>query len=243
MMPAAVHALSYSAAAIEAWVVDAQTGAPIEGVNVVAHWQLAYGFEGGRGYEMKVMETTTDRDGRFAFQAWGPLVIPEGLPPEARLKKADPEIVMFKPGYDLTYRTGREDRRTPGDFGGPGPATREWFANGDRVRLVKLDQLSEAVRAYRGLANKDTAQVQAATLAFLDRRLESISAHPPCGWRAMPRTIAAEAKAWRALAAGTAAGREALPHEGPLGERLVAADGRPGASCGVSARELLGAAQ
>ena len=42
--------LYYTAAPIEAWVVDADTGAPIEGAVVTANWQLvAFGFDtGGR---------------------------------------------------------------------------------------------------------------------------------------------------------------------------------------------------
>jgi hypothetical protein len=63
----------YSADPIEAWVVDASSGAPLEGVIVTANWQRTGGFEGSypKG-QMMVMETTTDKKGRFQFSGWGP---------------------------------------------------------------------------------------------------------------------------------------------------------------------------
>ena len=60
---------TYSAKAIEAWVVDAETKKPLEGVIVVAHWELNYGLEGGGAYQLQVMEDVTDKKGRFYFPA------------------------------------------------------------------------------------------------------------------------------------------------------------------------------
>ena len=50
----------YSADAIAARVVDADSGAPVDGVNVVAGWEVKGGMEGGNivGW-VKVMETVT----------------------------------------------------------------------------------------------------------------------------------------------------------------------------------------
>ena len=63
MLPLQGCAKEYSAKAIEAWVVDANSGQPLEGVAVVAHWELNYGLEGGGAYQLIVMETVTDSAG------------------------------------------------------------------------------------------------------------------------------------------------------------------------------------
>src|SRR5689334_6350161 len=69
----ALCALIYKAEAIEGWVVDSETGKPIEGVVVVAHWQLQGGFEGGTPLrELKIFEAVTDHSGHYSFPAWGP---------------------------------------------------------------------------------------------------------------------------------------------------------------------------
>ena len=60
----------YTSDPIEAWVVDADTGQPIEGAVVTANWQLVgFGFDtGGRKLgQLEVMEALTDKNGRFYF--------------------------------------------------------------------------------------------------------------------------------------------------------------------------------
>src|SRR5260221_2733138 len=88
----------YNAEAIEGWVADAETGKPIEGVIVVAHWRLEGGLEGGTPIdELKILETVTDRNGRYSFPAWGPQVAFSGF--FGSLRSESPEILMFKKGY------------------------------------------------------------------------------------------------------------------------------------------------
>jgi hypothetical protein len=85
---------------IEAWVVDAETGQPIEGAIVTANWQLiSFGLDtGGRKlYQLEVMETVTDSKGRFHF----PGFIRANLT-LAGLGNDDPKILIFKPGYDYS---------------------------------------------------------------------------------------------------------------------------------------------
>lgn len=66
-------AAEYSARAIEGRVVDAATGAPLEGVNVVVAWELEYirpGISEGRGVAMfELAETVTAANGEFRFAA------------------------------------------------------------------------------------------------------------------------------------------------------------------------------
>ena len=242
-MPAWACAADYSAKAIEAWVTDADTGQSLEGVNVVAHWELNYGLEGGGVWELAVMETVTDGNGRFAFPAWGPKPIPPGLPREARLKDRDPEILLFKAGYDLEYRTRREERRKLSDFSGHGPSAREWFANGERIALVKIESLSPQARARKSLTGRSEAQIQALLLSVFDDRLQVLASRPECGWRELPRAIASAEKARRALLArDEAAVREKFVAQRTLYERLVSRDAQMSVQCGASPRQLLEAA-
>lgn len=91
--------LGFSAEPITATVVDEETKKPLEGVIVVAHWQLV---EGGfldssvRAGELMVMETLTDANGKFHFPEWGPKYKLLG-----RMKNDDPQLIIFKPGYEF----------------------------------------------------------------------------------------------------------------------------------------------
>jgi len=108
-MPLPSYGLIYSAEAIEGWVIDAETGKPIEDVVVVAHWRLQGGFEGGTAVnELKILESVTDKGGRYSFPAWGPKFAWSGL--FGSLLSESPELFMFKRGYkylglnNYTYR-------------------------------------------------------------------------------------------------------------------------------------------
>jgi hypothetical protein len=89
----------YSADEITATVVDADTKAPIEGVNVIAGWVVRGGINYGNtvGY-MNVMETVTSGDGKFHFRSWGPranLHLGE-------IRREAPTLMLFKSGYRYT---------------------------------------------------------------------------------------------------------------------------------------------
>ena len=103
---------TYSAEEIEAWVVDEETGQPIEGVVVTANWQLVSGgIEGGhRSGQVMVMESVTDAKGRLYFPPWGPKSTPIsfwnplwGGPPH--FEEDDPGMLFFKPGYKFAVRS------------------------------------------------------------------------------------------------------------------------------------------
>jgi hypothetical protein len=86
----------YSSEAIEARVVDADSGTPVEGVNVIAAWQLKGGLEGGNiaGY-LEVLEAVTDHDGVFRIPAWGP----KAKTQHGGFERTAPRIMLFKSGY------------------------------------------------------------------------------------------------------------------------------------------------
>lgn len=101
--------LFYSAEAIEARVVDAETKKPIEGVVVTANWQLYHSTVGGRvsGSQLMVIEAVTDKDGRFHFPAWGPKLALWGY-----LDNYDPQLLLFKPGYEHQRLTNKVSSKT-----------------------------------------------------------------------------------------------------------------------------------
>lgn len=86
----------YSADAITATLVDAETKAPLPGVHVVAEWAIRGRMNYGNvvGY-MNVMETVTDKDGRFHFPARGPRF---NFHFGAIFQEA-PGLILFKAGY------------------------------------------------------------------------------------------------------------------------------------------------
>jgi hypothetical protein len=136
LLPLQGCARDYSAKSIEAWVVDAETGKPVEGANVVAHWELSYGLEGGGAYQLQIMEAVTDQNGRFFFPAWGPQAIPQHLPREARLKDRDPAIMIFKNSYEAK---GIENDRPISSMGGHGASVRSSDWDGKKIPLRKFE--------------------------------------------------------------------------------------------------------
>lgn len=111
-LPACATSLTYSAEPIEAKVIDAETKWPIEGVVVTANWQLEQGTMGGNIQvgQLMVMETVTDKDGRFSFPAWGPKTAWQSF-----LVNDDPQLLLFKSGYEYRrlfnrYTSDRELR-------------------------------------------------------------------------------------------------------------------------------------
>jgi len=156
----------YSADPIEAWVVDASTKAPLEGVVVTANWQLTGGFEGGypKG-QMMVMETVTDKAGRFYFPAWGPKVhLGEG-----RLRQTQPQLLLFKSGYQhrRLYNEVTSDEIYTGKS--------EWSA-----KLIELKALSTAdVQSRYDNLLSFSKEVDNFATWYLD----------PCEWTKLPVTV------------------------------------------------------
>ena len=118
----------YSSEPIEAWVVDEQTKKPLEGVIVVAQWQLVRDTYHNRVPvgTMMILETVTDAKGKFSFPAWGPL---ENTT-DGHLDHEDPLIYFFKPGYFLSGRSN--------DYAIPYSdklSRRKWEWNGQTIAL------------------------------------------------------------------------------------------------------------
>jgi hypothetical protein len=105
VLPLAACGTTYRAEPIEAWVIDAESGQPVEGVVVTANWELEIGTVGGNVPvgQLMVMESLTDAKGRFYFPAWGPKTVapefPHPLKSPPHLVTRDPHILLFKSGY------------------------------------------------------------------------------------------------------------------------------------------------
>ena len=147
LLPLAIEACAdpyYTIAPIEAWVVDADTGAPIEGAVVTANWQLV-GFSydtGGRKLgQLEVMETVTDKNGRFYFPGFSKVNLSGNV-----LREEDPQILIFKSGYRYMrwtsdYPIGKEEEQ--GSY-------RRSGVNGQKLRMARAD--SEAKKVAFNLA-------------------------------------------------------------------------------------------
>lgn len=141
--PACTGSPVYYAEAIEAKVIDADTKQPLEGVIVTANWELEEGTLGGNipiG-QMMVMESVTNKDGRFTLSAWGPKLALKG-----HLVNKDPQLLFFKGGYeyrrlvnDFTANYNKEPLRRS-QWNGKTIEMREFREPDDQVHhLVKYE--------------------------------------------------------------------------------------------------------
>ena len=129
----------FTAAPIEAWVVDAETGQAIEGAVVTANWQLVgFGFDtGGRKLgQLEVMETVTDQNGRFYFPGFTKVNISGN-----QLREEDPQILIFKSGYRYMRITNQYPIGKEGEQG----AHRKSPIVGQRL---KMQRASDDVKQY-----------------------------------------------------------------------------------------------
>lgn len=167
---------TYSAEAIEGWVVDGETKKPLEGVIATANWQLEIGTVGGNvpAGQMMVMETVTDKNGRFYFSGWGPKRRPRGdfslLASRPHLVHRDPQLLLFKRGY----RYHRLQNKVVTDYN-KGPLRKsDW--NGKAIELKKFT---------------GSAEEYARSFERFNNELGHIVADNPehCYWKDIPRTV------------------------------------------------------
>ena len=88
--------LVYVGKEIRGKVVDADTGAPLEGVSIVAEWQIyVMVVQPHLGNRLKVIEARTGPPGEYLVPGWGPIV----RPPWGALEEHSPALTFFKSGY------------------------------------------------------------------------------------------------------------------------------------------------
>ena len=158
---------TYKAEPINARVIDAVTKQPIEGVVVVAEWQLVGGLmERVPIEDLEVREAVTGADGAFHIDGWGPTPIPNG-----RLEDNDPGLIFFKVGTEFKVVRNRlaPSGSSPTAIGRI-PGRSVW--NGRTIELKP--EPPDQRKAFEGLMELMTA--------FRGER---------CMWKKMPRLLAA----------------------------------------------------
>ena len=167
--------VTYQFAPIEAWVIDAETGKPIEGAVVTANWELVKGgLDGPRYYgQLEVKETVTDANGRFFF---------EGFSREdssgAELRESDPQILIFKAGYKF--------ERFTNDYpdGGARLNKLRRTAAVDGARL----KLRSAILA-KGSSEFPHSQLVNGRLGFVQKEMPGLREIEKCYWQKIPKMI------------------------------------------------------
>jgi hypothetical protein len=172
LLPLQACSMTYRAEPIEAWVVDTETGQPIDGVVVTANWELEIGTVGGNVPvgQILVIETVTDEKGRLYFPAWGPKTAPAEMPNPMKspphLVNRDPQLLLFKSGYKWR---GLENSYSA-DYNKGSLRKSDW--NGKTVKLEK----------FRGTLKEYYTHLDRMPLANLIQ---------DCGWKEIPRMLIA----------------------------------------------------
>lgn len=167
---------SYTAESVEGWVVDVETGEPLDKVIVIAVWELEaqYGFDStiSKGY-MEVSEVLTDAQGHYTIPGWGPK---RRAHRSIYLGNADPKLAIFKPGYLPLVVYNRRSRGKYWDKRDQSVHRSDW--NG---KTIKLERFRGDDQAYIGRLNG------------LDSALRTVTARhfgtKKCRWGEIPQMI------------------------------------------------------
>jgi hypothetical protein len=165
LLPLPGFAFIYSAESVEGWVVDAESGKPLQGVVVVAHWQLKGGFEGGNPVgQVHIYEAITDQAGRYYVPAWGPRFALMGT-----LTSESPGLLYYKAAYKYralgnSWRPGRDN------------SVSDW-----NKKTVMLEPFKGTPLEYSKSLERLNDTLWGVGHAWGD----------PCGWRAFPGMLRA----------------------------------------------------
>jgi hypothetical protein len=171
LLSACAGPVTYTAEPIEARLVDATTKQPIENAIVIAHWELIGGMHPGRVGDLVVMETVTDKNGRFHFPGWGPIRHWK----RSWLSYKDPALVIFKGDYQ--YRV-LVNEATPETIGGKAYPIRRSQWN---KQVIELQPFNDSRKEY-GVSFKNVHDY-----------IERIAIDNPeeCTWKKIPHAIRA----------------------------------------------------
>ncbi len=166
--------VTYQFDPIEAWVIDAVTRNPIEGVVVTANWELVTGgLDGPRYYgQLDVRETVTDKNGRFYFAGFS-----KTDSSGAELRDSDPQILIFKAGYQFQRFTS--DRPNGFDWG---ISRRSAAINGKTIQLRVLPTDKSTIRQFH-------SELVNSRLSFLTKMTPTSNEAKNCYWLNIPRML------------------------------------------------------
>lgn len=154
-----------------AQVVDADTGQPLAGVNVVAHWESHQGSLGGDALPCgaaNVEEAVTNQDGRFQIPGWGP------VRSSCDLLEEDPVLYLFKSGYSFLGLTN-------GIFGAEPPTISRSDWDGKIIKMKKYPHLDYS---------KQIPPSYAEDFDDLNTSLEFVVVFPTeCNWKKIPNML------------------------------------------------------
>src|SRR5712691_9370936 len=161
---------TYSAKPITATVVDAETGEPLEAVNVAAHWVLHDPVAWRSAGDLELTETATDKEGKFHFPGWKGKAPPVVEQYETRLSNEDPAMIFFKSGYRprsvgnyLQPERLRDDNHTW-----------ERYSDWDG-KVIKLEKVKGNLEEYGNIVDGIT---------------RGLGSGIKCGWKKTPRLYA-----------------------------------------------------
>jgi hypothetical protein len=185
-LPACAGPLRYSAAPIEAWVVDKETNQPLEGVVVVAHWALEstsriVPHQTNPAGSLMILEAVTGKDGRFYFPAWGP----KWHLGSGELTDSDPELILFKNGYKYIHVSNSRYLRPSkySDVGKPS-GTESKPTGSKRISFWSRERIE--LEKFRG-----TMDEYAKHLSSLDISLRFAYDNENCEMKQVPKMIIA----------------------------------------------------
>ena len=163
--------LWYTAEPVQGNVVDAETGQPLEGVIITANWQLEGGIEGSYPVgQMMVMETVTDKDGRYRFPGWGP----KHRPLNGRISTRAPQLLVFKSGYRYVgLANALLEKSLRGEL--DNPLRSDWDG-----KTIKMERFEGSLAEY------------ARHLAFLKTGLGFAYNGEACEWKLVPRMLVSQ---------------------------------------------------
>jgi len=170
-------------------VVDDVTGDPLEGVIIVAQWELVHEVipmlvNQRNGDTLKIIEVVSDKEGKYFIPGWGPLLRPLFF----HLEERDPSIVFFKSEY-YPQGTSNEIRSQYSRN-----SVRTSQINGETIRLRKFTGQPQQYVVRQGrlsytLEKKGTLEEYASDVRNLQINLNWDKENGD--WRNYPRMILA----------------------------------------------------
>lgn len=163
----------YSGAPIKGWVVDDETGEPLEGVIIVATWDVSVGTLAGTnsGGQIQIMEAVTNQAGEYSFPAWGPKPLPSkrmSIIEDQYIESGEPILELFKNGYQINVVYNR--------------ITSEHVTG--KVIYSQWDGKTIKLRKFTGTTEEYAANLLQATPEFITQGRN-------CEWQSTPRFVAA----------------------------------------------------
>lgn len=162
----------FSGASITGSVVDTESGLPLEGVVVTATTKVEEGNLAGTndGGILQVMDTVTDKAGKFYFPAWGQKSLPKklnGVFVDQYVELSQPQLQFFKSGYEFN-------------------SVNNGFFDHYKTNVIRSDWdgMTIKLKPFKGSEHDYADRLSIAAPAWIDTDKE-------CNWQKIPHMLAA----------------------------------------------------